>query len=125
MKGFTLLELLLVVVIIGILALIAIPQLSNAKVKAYDAAAKNDLRNAMSAQEGFFSDYQTYAPLASLQLTTSHGVMLGWADLASGGSPQTGYMMTARHSGSPNTWIVRVGGSNTNQGKIHLCTQVC
>ena len=60
-KGFTLIELLIVVVIIGILAAIAIPKFANTKEKAVAASEKSDLRNLVTAQEGFFSDNQTYA----------------------------------------------------------------
>jgi prepilin-type N-terminal cleavage/methylation domain-containing protein len=60
-KGFTLIELLIVVVIIGILAAIAIPKFANTKEKAVVAGMKSDLRNLVTAQEGFFSDNQTYA----------------------------------------------------------------
>jgi prepilin-type N-terminal cleavage/methylation domain-containing protein len=60
-KGFTLIELLIVVVIIGILAAIAIPKFASTKEKAYVTAMKSDLRNMMTAQESYFSDYATYA----------------------------------------------------------------
>ena len=60
-KGFTLIELLIVVVIIGILAAIAIPKFASTKEKAYVTAMKSDLRNMMTAQESYFSDYTTYA----------------------------------------------------------------
>jgi type IV pilus assembly protein PilA len=60
-KGFTLIELLIVVVIIGILAAIAIPKFANTKEKAVVASMKSDLRNLVTAQEGFFSDNNTYA----------------------------------------------------------------
>jgi prepilin-type N-terminal cleavage/methylation domain-containing protein len=60
-KGFTLIELLIVVVIIGILAAIAIPKFANTKDKAKIASMKSDLRNLVSAQEGHFADYATYA----------------------------------------------------------------
>jgi prepilin-type N-terminal cleavage/methylation domain-containing protein len=61
-KGFTLIELLIVVVIIGILAAIAIPKFANTKEKAVLASMKSDLRNMVTAEEGYFSDNQTYAP---------------------------------------------------------------
>ena len=57
-KGFTLIELLIVVVIIGILAAIAIPKFANTKEKAVVASMKSDLRNLVTAQEGFFADNQ-------------------------------------------------------------------
>ncbi len=60
-KGFTLIELLVVVVIIGILAAIAIPKFANSKEKAILASMKSDLRNLVTAQEGFYFDNSDYA----------------------------------------------------------------
>ncbi|MGZ8379648.1 MAG: type IV pilin protein [Gemmatirosa sp.] len=66
-KGFSLIELLIVVVIIGILAAIAIPKFANTKEKAYIAQMKSDLKNLASAQESYFADKNTYADLAAIQ----------------------------------------------------------
>ena len=101
-KGFTLIELLIVVVIIGILAAIAIPRFASTKGKAFDAAAKTDLRNAMTAQEAYFSDNQTYtATLGDLDVSASTGVTLA---VTSGDG--TAYEMTAKHGSSDNTYCV-------------------
>jgi type IV pilus assembly protein PilA len=59
-KGFTLIELLIVVAIIAILAAIAIPQFSSYRIRGYNSAATADLRNARTAEEAFFSDWQVY-----------------------------------------------------------------
>jgi prepilin-type N-terminal cleavage/methylation domain-containing protein len=60
-KAFTLIELLIVVVIIGILAAIAIPKFANTKEKAVVASMKSDLSGLVTAQASFFSHNQDYA----------------------------------------------------------------
>jgi type IV pilus assembly protein PilA len=73
-----------VVVIIGILAAIAIPKFASTKEKAYVTAMRSDLRNMMTAQESYFSDYGTYATvttdLKGFSQTTGVHVAIGSAD---------------------------------------------
>jgi type IV pilus assembly protein PilA len=63
-KGFSVIEFLVVGAIVGILALIAIPQYSMYRQKAYTNAASNDLRNVAAAQEAFFAQHGKYQAIA-------------------------------------------------------------
>ena len=60
-KGFTLIELMIVIAIIGFLAAVAIPQFSNMRKKSMNASAKLALRNLKVAQESFWMDFNIYA----------------------------------------------------------------
>ena len=116
-KGFTLIELLIVVVIIGILAAIAIPKFANTKEKAYVAAMKSDLRNLVTAQEAYFSDYgNLYAPATSNfgnNYKTSTGVSISSMS-ATGG---TGWAANATHNGTTRTCYISVGSGSTEEGE--------
>lgn len=58
--GFTLIELMVVVMIIAILVGIAIPAFLGARKRAQDTAAKSNLRNALGTAQTIFTDNQAY-----------------------------------------------------------------
>ena len=70
--GFTLIELMIVVAIVGVLMLIAYPAYQSQMVKANRAEAKSFLMDMAQKQQLFFNDTRTYAEtLAQLNATDS------------------------------------------------------
>jgi len=65
-QGFTLIELMIVVAIIGILAAIAIPQFSAYRTKAFNSSALSDLRNIATGEEAYYVDQQVYVNLPAI-----------------------------------------------------------
>ena len=59
--GFTLIELMVVVLVIAILLAIAIPTFLGARKRAQDSVGKTSLRNALSAAAVMYTDAQSYA----------------------------------------------------------------
>jgi type IV pilus assembly protein PilA len=59
-EGFTLIELMVVVLIIAILIAIAIPTFLGARRRAQDRQAQSTLRNALSAEKAYYTDEQAY-----------------------------------------------------------------
>lgn len=63
--GFTLVELMVVIAVTGILASIAIRQITIYQARAFNSRAETDLRNAVAAQEAYYADNQQYTACAN------------------------------------------------------------
>jgi type IV pilus assembly protein PilA len=107
-RGFTLVELLVVTVILGVLAAIAVQVFLNQRSKGYDALIKSDLRNAASAEEAFLASNDRYSVQSPIGPELSaEGFQYSSGRDYSGGTPtivvsavgSQSYCLTARSAG--------------------------
>ena len=114
-KGFTLIELMIVIAIIGILAAIAIPQFSAYRTRSYNSSAMADLRNAATSQEAWFVDNSAYAANIASLVGATYGLYTSEKVTASVVGATTQYTMRSFHSSGDKTYsIVGPGGSVTS-----------
>jgi prepilin-type N-terminal cleavage/methylation domain len=106
-KGFTLIELMIVVAIIGILAAIAIPQFNAYRIRGYNASAVSGLKNAATSMEAYYGENDAYLPSQTLSAASN---LTGWTPDSSvtiaitvpaAGTSWTG---TAYHAKGDKTW---------------------
>lgn len=112
-EGFTLIELMVVLVVIGILMAIAIPTFLGAKNKANDRSAEENARNALTAEKEYYTDNQAYlaasASTANPAILSSLEPVLNWVTAA-----------TTSTSGNPVYTIATAVNSATVMDNIFI-----
>jgi prepilin-type N-terminal cleavage/methylation domain-containing protein len=115
-KGFTLIELMIVVAIIGILAAIAIPNFMNYQCKAKQSEAKSSLGSIRVAQEAYFAEHDTYSTdKNAIGFATkgegNYSIVIDPAD-------ETGFTATATATGlkgsNDDVWTINSSGDLKN-----------
>ena len=116
-KGFSLIELLTVIAIIGVIVGIALIQLAEYTAGSYDARAKSDLRNAATAEEAYFVEHETFKACSNVaqcevvlpQFSASSGTNMAITLMGT-----TGFIGTATNDrgtdGLVFTWNSALGG---------------
>jgi len=133
-KGFTLVELLVVMAIIAILATLIVGGFRSSQMRGRDAERKSDLKQISSALEIFYSDYGKYPPASGTQVAacsynpgTGAAGACTWGtgefkDVDGSGNTKTTYFKTIpKDPASGQTYVYKVSGTqNKYQLYAHL-----
>jgi prepilin-type N-terminal cleavage/methylation domain-containing protein len=124
-KGFSLIELLIVVAIILIIAAIAIPNLLRARIAANESSAASGVRTINTAEVSYFSSYQSYSaalvnlgPGGPAVACPAGGPVLATACLIDGvladanTNPKSGYKYT--EAGTATTYSAKADPATVN-----------
>ena len=109
-QGFTLIELMIVVAIIGILAAIAIPNFIKFQCRSKQSEAKSQLKSMYVAQESYFAEHDVYVGITNAE--ANGGNLTGWAP--KGAKIRYSYDATANGTGTNATLLEGATAPNAN-----------
>jgi len=114
-SGFTIVELLIVIVVIGILATLVIVTFSGVQQKARDTKRETDVKALASQLEVYYANNSSYPALAQLQDNTWVTAQLKGLDLAGLTAPNgTGNTVSANASKTTYAYVPTPTGCTTN-----------
>jgi type IV pilus assembly protein PilA len=123
-KGFSLIELLIVVAIILIIAAIAIPNLLRSRIAANEASAVGSIRAINTSEVTFASTYSNvgFGSLAALGGSGGSATGAGLIDSVLSSGTKSGYVFAVATSGSPTATTYTVNGDpqNSQIGQRHF-----
>ncbi len=119
--GFTIIEFMIVMVIVGVLMAIIIPKWESGRERAYVASMQVDLHHLANFQEVHAADNLRYSTDANALITVSPGV-----SVVIHSASRSGWAATAMHSGTSISCGIAVGdGANPVDAAAAIGRTVC
>ena len=112
--GFSLIELLVVILIIGVLAAIALPAFLGQRSKGQDSSAKSAARNLVSGMESYYATNKTYVGASSDDDVSKIGVLGTGNGEASITNEGTDSYTVVGHSASGNEFTMTKTGTGAS-----------
>ena len=103
-RGFSLLEVLVVVVLVGVLSALAIPQYAGFRARGFDSKVAAAVRGVATGEEAYYAENRVYATdVETLRNVSTGGVAIN-ISAGNSGNLETSFRIVGTHPGATRTF---------------------